>query len=236
MRGFRAALQGETIMAFSPLCRGFLLIAAVCLVGCEPAKAAKVAKNPKVVFTRPITDTVIDYQDFTGRLDAIKTVELRARVSGYVVEAKFKEGEGVKEGQVLYQIEEKPYQVEVNQTEADYKLAVADRNLMAKLADRSRRLMATKSVSPEDYEKAVADLDKSAAQVVSMEAKKEKAQMYLDYTHVKSPVTGRVSRRFVDPGNTVMADMTVLTTIVTEDPMFAYFDVDERTYLDLIPV
>jgi multidrug efflux system membrane fusion protein len=214
--------------------RGIMLVAVVCIVGCEPTKAGKVARNPKVVFTKPITDKVIDYQDFTGRLDAVKTVELRARVSGYVMEAKFKEGEVVKEGQVLFQIEAKPYQVEVNQMEADHKLAVADRNLMAKNADRARRLMATKSMSPEDYEKAIADLDKSAAQVGSVEAKKEKAQMYLDYTHVTAPFTGRISRRFVDPGNLIVADNTVLTTIVTEDPMFAYFDVDERTYLDLL--
>src|SRR4030095_12790265 len=86
------------------------LIAMVALVGCEPAKA-KVVKNPRVIVTTPIVDTVIDYQDFTGRLEAVKSIDMRPRVSGYVIEANFKEGEIVEQDHVLYRIEEKPYKV-----------------------------------------------------------------------------------------------------------------------------
>ena len=211
-----------------------LLAGLACLSGCEPAKLAKAGKNPRVVATKPIIDTVMDYQDFTGRLDAVKTVEIRARVSGYVTEIPFKEGDFVKEGQLLFQIDERPYQADLNQTEANLKVALADRNLMEKNADRARKLYPVKSISREDYDAALAALEKSVATVGASDAAKEKSKLYLDYTHVTAPVSGRISRRFVDPGNLINADSTVLTTIVTENPMFAYFDVDERTYLDLL--
>jgi multidrug efflux system membrane fusion protein len=221
-----------------------------CVAGCEPSKPVKSAKNPRVIVTKPITDKVMDYQDFTGRLEAVEAVEIRARVSGYVIEAieardnrpntsdvkeiKVKEGDFVKKGDLLFKIEEKPYKVELDQVEANLNLAKAEKNLMTKKAERARRLKAIHAMSPEDYETAIAEYEKSTAQVGSVEAMKAKAQLYLDYTRVKAPFSGRISRRFVDPGNLITADNTVLTTIVTEDRMYAYFDVDERTYLELL--
>jgi membrane fusion protein, multidrug efflux system len=226
------------------------LVGVICIAGCEPSKPVKLAKNPRVIVTKPITDKVMDYQDFTGRLEAVEAVEIRARVSGYVIEAieardkkpnasgvkeiKVKEGDFVKEGELLFKIEEKPYKVEFDQMEANLNLAKAEKNLMTKKAERARRLKAAQAMSPEDYETAMAEYEKSVAQVGSVEAMKAKAQMYLDYTRVKAPVSGRISRRFADPGNLITADNTVLTTIVTEDRMYAYFDVDERTYLGLL--
>jgi multidrug efflux system membrane fusion protein len=221
-----------------------------CIAGCEPSKPVKLAKNPRVIVTKPIIDKVMDYQDFTGRLEAAEAVEIRARVSGYVVEAieaqdkkpsasgvkeiKAKEGDFVDEGDLLFKIEEKPYQVEFDQMEANLTLAKAEKNLQTKKAERARRLKAIQAMSPEDYETAIAEKEKATAQVGSVEAMKAKAQLYLDYTRVKAPFSGRISRRFVDPGNLITADKTVLTTIVTEDRMYAYFDVDERTYLELL--
>jgi multidrug efflux system membrane fusion protein len=131
-------------------------------------------------------------------------------------------------------VDPRPYQADLNQAEANVKLAIADRNLMEKNANRARRMWASKSMSAEDYERDIAQYEKSVAQLGAVESARDKAQLYLDYTRVKAPVTGRISRRFVDPGNLCTADMTVLTTIVTEDPVYAYFDVDERTYLDLL--
>jgi RND family efflux transporter MFP subunit len=232
----------------------FLLPIFLCgLAGCDNAPAAKASKKPKVVVTRPITDTVMDYQDFTGRLDAVKSIEIRARVSGYLVEAiqaadfkgnVTKEGDIVKEGDQLFLIDRRPYEADLNQAEANLRLAIADRDLMEKNADRARRLFASKAMAREDMETAVAAFEKSAAAVGSAQAARDKSKLYLDYTKVvweqdktdptRPPMTGRISRRFVDPGNMVIADNTVLTSIVTEDPMYAYFDVDERTYLDLL--
>jgi RND family efflux transporter MFP subunit len=233
----------------------FLIFALLVLIvgaGCEPPKV-KAVKNPKVIVTEPVTGKVMDYQDFTGRLEAVKSIEIRARVSGYVIKAiqardekaapsealasddiKVKEGDFVKEGELLFLVEEKPYKVELDQVEANYKLAIAERNLMTENADRARRMWAKKAMSQEDYQRDLAAYEKSVAQVGAVEAMKAKAQMYMDYTRVKAPVSGRISRRFVDPGNLITADNTILTTIVAEDPVYAYFDVDERTYLDLL--
>jgi len=211
-----------------------ILAGLVVLPGCEPAKTTKGTKNPKVVVTTPISDIVMDYQDFTGRLEAVKMVEVRARVSGYVTEVPFKEGDVVKEGQLLFQIDVRPYQADLNQMEANLKVAIADRSLWAKSAERARQLYPRNAMSRDDYDNIIGANEKAIAGVGAAEAARDRAKLYVDYTRVIAPVTGRVSRRFVDPGNLITADNTVLTTVVTESPMYAYFDVDERTYLDLL--
>jgi RND family efflux transporter MFP subunit len=187
-----------------------------------------------VVATTPITDTVNDYQNFTGRLDAVKTVEIRARVTGYVDAVPFKEGDLVKEGDLLFQIDPRTYQADYNQSVANYNQAVAELHLQEKNADRMKKLIGTAAISQEDYDLTMANLDKARASIGATIAARDRSKLYLDFTRVTSPVTGRISRRFVDPGNLVLADNTMLTTVVTEDPMWAYFDVDERTYLKLV--
>src|SRR5438105_2048204 len=228
-----------------------MALAALCVAGCDRAPPAKASKNPKVIVTQPIQVVVLDYQDFTGRLDAVKTVEIRARVAGYVIKAPGKEkgvvqeGEIVKgpykdqdgkehEGDLLFQIDVRPYEADLNQAEANLKVAVADRDLQKRNAERAKNLLPAKAISNEEHETILAAKDKSEASVGAMKAARDRAKLYLDYTRVTAPVTGRVSRRYVDPGNLINADNTVLTTIVSEDPMYAYFDVDERTYLDLL--
>jgi RND family efflux transporter MFP subunit len=207
---------------------------ATLLAGCDLTKApAPEAKIVEVVVTTPITDEVVDYQDFTGRLDAVKTVEVRARATGYVKEVPFKEGDEVKAGDLLFQIDPDPYQADFAQAVANLKQAEADQKLQRLIADRAQRLVGGGSVSKEDYDQAMGAWEKSQATVGAMTAARDRAQLYLGYTRVVAPVTGRISRRFVDPGNLVKADDTMLTTIVTEDPLYAYFDVDERTFLDL---
>jgi RND family efflux transporter MFP subunit len=211
-------------------CLGYALL----LTGCERAEPAKAARNPRVLVTKPITHTVMDYQDFTGRLDAVKTVDIRARVSGYVFDAPFKEGDLVKESDLLFQIDPRTYEADLKQAIANLNLAIADRNLQEKNAERARKVYASRASAPEDYETAVALEQKAMAAVGAAQAARDRAQLFVDYTRVVSPVTGRISRRFVDPGNLINADNTILTSIVTENPMYAYFDVDERTYLGLL--
>jgi RND family efflux transporter MFP subunit len=207
-----------------------VLLAAGCNHSAQPAKGPKVVE---VVATTPITDYVMDHQEFTGRLNAVKAVDIRARVTGYVNEVPFKEGDTVKEGDLLFQIDARSYAADLNQAKANLVLAEAERNVQEKNANRAHRLLPTKAMSQEDYDTIVATWQKARASVEAMRAAVDRAQLYLDWTWVTSPVSGRISRRYVDPGNLVMADNTVLTSIVTEDPMYAYFDVDERTYLDL---
>ncbi len=227
--------MGPSLLRRSPLGTALLAGAALVLAGCDHGPApTQGVKKPKVVVTEPVVGKVVDFQDFTGRLDAVKTVDIRSRVSGYVTQIPFKEGDYVKEGDLLFQIDTRQYQADLNQAEANLKLALADRNLQEKNADRARKMILTQAISREDYDTAQAAFEKAGASVGAFEAARDKAKLYVDYTHVIAPVSGRISRRYVDPGNLAMADNTILTTIVTEDPMYAYFDVDERTYLDLL--
>ncbi len=210
------------------------VLAAALAAGCTHAPPAKTAKPVEVVVTTPVADRVTDYQDFTGRLEAIKTVDIRARVSGYVTEVPFKEGDRVKEGDLLFQIDQRTYQADYNLAVANYKQAVAEQDLQEKNIARAKKLRGTGAMTLEEVDQIEGAMEKAKAAVGAAAASRDRAKLYVDYTRVTSPVTGRVSRRFVDPGNLVNQDQTLLTTIVTEDPMYAYFDVDERTYLDLV--
>jgi RND family efflux transporter MFP subunit len=203
--------------------------------GCDHAPSANAAPKPvQVIVTQPITSDVTDYQDFTGRLDAFRTVDIRARVTGYIQDAPFKEGDLVRENDLLFQIDPRPYAADLNQAKANLTLAEADRKLQEKIVARARRLIAGGNIGQEEFDQDVAAYEKSGATVGSMQAARDRSKLYVDYTRVTAPITGRISRRYVDPGNLVNADNTILTTIVTENPLYAYFDVDERTYLDLV--
>jgi RND family efflux transporter MFP subunit len=202
--------------------------------GCFKPAAVHPPKPPEVIVTQPITDKVTDFQDYTGRLMAVKTVNVRPRASGYIVSAPFKEGDRVKEGQVIFKVDKQSYQADFNQAEASLHLAEADEKLQEQLTSRSQRLVPGGGASPEELDQNVAALAKSRANVAAMRAARDKAKLNLSYCDVVSPVTGRISQRLVDPGNLVNADQTVLTTVVTEDPIYAVFDVDERTYLNLV--
>jgi RND family efflux transporter MFP subunit len=204
------------------------------VTGCSQGPAAPPPSAVEVDVTHPITGTVTDSEEFTGRLDALKTVDIRAHVSGYIKEAPFKEGDEVNKDDLLFQIDPATFEADRNQAQANVKLAEADRNLQQRIADRDRTLVGSRSIGLEEYETQLATAKKSAANVKALEAALARAQQMLDYTHVTAPWSGRISRRQVDPGNMVVADNTILTTMVTEDPLYAYFDVDERTYLNLV--
>jgi RND family efflux transporter MFP subunit len=210
------------------------LVTGLLVAGCGQAPEPR--RGPatiEVKVTTPVTDSVADYQDFTGRLSAIKTVEVRARVSGYVLTVPFKEGDLVHAGELLFDIDPFTYAADLSQAQANLKLAQADVTLQQKLANRAQDLLARKAMAQEDYEIAFATWEKSKANVKAQEAARAKAQMYVDYTKVYAPLTGRISFRNVDPGNLVVADTTIMTTIVSEGPLYAYFDLDERTFQDL---
>ncbi len=223
-----------------------LLLAALSAAGCARAPAAPGAKTVEVVVTHPITAEVTDYEDFTGRLDAVNSVDVRARVSGYVNEVPFKEGDLVKKGDLLFQIDQRPYKAALDAAAAQEvanaaQVVVAETNVkLAKITlDRAMRAgdAATRLEVDQDRAQAQAtqaNLELAKANLGVARANLENARLNFDWTTVRSPIDGRISRRNVDPGNLIRADDTILTTVVTVDPVYTYFDVDERTYLDIV--
>ncbi|MFO0967240.1 MAG: efflux RND transporter periplasmic adaptor subunit [Gemmataceae bacterium] len=208
----------------------------VLLAGCSKAAPTKGPKNPRVVATQPIVDTVIAAQDFTGRLEAVKTIDIRARVTGYVDEAPFKEGDMVEKDKVLFRIDPRPAQADVNQAQANLDLAKADLEYQEKVHTRAVKLFKDKAISVEEYDAALAAFKKAQATFDKTGAALDQAKLTLTFTKVIAPIKGRISRRYpgADPGNLVKADDTVLTTLVSEEALFVYFDVDERTYTSLL--
>lgn len=214
---------------------GLFVALLVCLLAaaCSQPPPAK-EKIAHVEVTTPITDDVVDYQDFTGRVEAHDIIEVRARSTGYLTKLCFKDGDRVKEGQVLFEIDPRPYEAQLNQDQADLAKIKAIVTKTEALYRRSISLAGKVASSQEDIDTQKGDWEVAKAAILQAEAKIRLAQLNLDWTKVTAPISGRVSRRYVDPGNLIKADDTVLTTIVADDNVYVYFDVDERTYLDLI--
>ena len=219
-------------------------------IGCNQAPAAKEKKAVEVTVTTPISADVVDYEDFTGRMDAVKMVEIRARVSGYLEktyvvgsrdrddvkeENSIREGDLVEKGTLLFLVDPRPYKAALDAAEAQVNLGEAN----VKLADITYRRAQDAAnrgfgaVSLLELDQDLAQQELARANLKAAQATLYNARLDYDWCRVTAPVSGRISRRFIDPGNIVSKDQTLLTTIVTEDPLYAYFDVDERTFLDL---
>ena len=200
--------------------------------GCNRA-APKLAptKPTEVFFTRPTTGSVREYEDFTGRTEALRSVDLRARVSGYLDLVNFKDGVDVKEGDLLFRIDQRPFTVMVDQTQAS--LAQAEARLKRINRDYSRvsTLGQSNAVSRQEIDQVTGDKTEAEAAVTLAKAKLKFDQTNLAFTEIHAPFDGRISRRLIDEGNLVVTDQTILTTLVKMDPIYAYFDIDERTLL-----
>jgi RND family efflux transporter MFP subunit len=158
-------------------------------------------------------------------------VTVTARVSGYIVDIPFKEGDIVHKGDLLFQIDPRPYQHAYDQAVGQLHQAQANQILQAATFARQQHLRETKVIANEDYDTALSNKDQAAAQVIATQAARDSAQLNLEFTHVTSPIDGRVSRQLVNIGNLVQADSTPLTTVVSIDPIYAYFSMDELAAL-----
>jgi RND family efflux transporter MFP subunit len=187
--------------------------------------------SPEVEVEVPVTQQIVDHEDFTGRTDGMKSVELRAQVTGYLEKVLFREGFDVKEGDTLFLIDPRTYRADYDRAVAN--LAQARAHLARLEADYSRAqtLIASAAIAKADYDLALGDRNEASAMVGVAQAALETARLNLDFTKVTAPITGRISRQNIDPGNLVQANLTVLTTVVSLDPIYAYFDVDERATL-----
>lgn len=212
------------------------LLAAVPLVGCdEPDAAGGAADAPAVEVALPVVRNVTDYAYFTGRTDAEKTVEVRARVSGYLTEIRFKPGTEVQEGDSLFLIDLRPYKAELDRAEGSQARSIALVDRLTKDQERAQKLPAG-TITPQELDKIAADLAEAKASVQVATADVESARLNLEFTDIKAPFGGRVGRNMVSEGNLITANSPLgepLTTIVTVDPMFAYFDCDENKMLEI---
>ena len=203
----------------------------VCFAGCSAPPAPPRPEPAIVSVAVPVEKSVADYVDYTGRTDAIPSVDIRARVSGYLAEFRFAVGKPVQEGAVLFVIDQRPYQAALQQADAQVKLADANLKLAVTEVKRNEPLVKTGATTQSEFDKLVATQDVSVATVEAAKAFEDNARLNLDFCTVRSPISGRVSRNYLDVGNLVTADSTLLTTVVSEDPMYLYFDIDERTVL-----
>jgi membrane fusion protein, multidrug efflux system len=220
--------------------------AAVFVAGCvkPPAPAVKAAP-PEVFIELPTTRGVTDYEDFTGRTEAFKIVDVRPEVTGKLKTIYFRDGEFVTAGAPLFEIDDVLYQAALRKAEADVEKAKADISnwkaqiLLAKTElERAETAAKNLAAAQTDVDKARATLDVNTAQLAAAQAGKSAAEANLrtaeiqfGYTTIRAEYTGRISRRMVDPGNIVKENETVLTRLVVLDPIYVSFDIDERTVL-----
>jgi membrane fusion protein, multidrug efflux system len=212
----------------------FLCLLLGIAAGCSTTAAEPAEPPPPLVtVSRPIVRDVTDQVDFTGRTEAEFSVDIRARVTGYLVKMPFVEGSDVKTGELLFEIDPRPYQAQVDKAKADVELNTAKLKLAKADKARAKRLIAqgVGAITEQEFETYQAKEDQSAAELDAAKASLESAEINLQFTKVTSPINGRVSRYYLTLGNLVNADSSLLTTVVSEDPIDAYFDADEMTYL-----
>ena len=216
-------------------CRWLVLAVSVSVAaGCDQG-AAKNAEMPpaEVEVSAPLVRTVTDYEEFTGRIDAIDSVQIQARVSGYLTKINFTDGDEVKKDQVLFEIDARPYTAKLDQDQADLANKKAMFDKTKRLYQRGLALLPSRAVSLEDVENQRGDYEIAHAAVGPAAAKLRASQLMLDWTVVRAPISGRASRKLITEGNLVMADNTMLTSIVSLERVYVYFYVDERTLLRL---
>jgi RND family efflux transporter MFP subunit len=185
----------------------------------------------------PVEETVTEHVDFSGETAAIESVEVRARVGGYLVKVLYKEGNEVKKDQVLFEIDPRPYQTERDHAQARVKAAESQVTESESAYRRAVNLDSRGAISKEELEKARRTRDVSAATLAAAQANLQVKQLNLDFTKVLAPIDGRVDKDEVTVGNLVSAnlnDATILTNIVRLDPMYVYFDMDELTTLRIL--
>jgi multidrug efflux pump subunit AcrA (membrane-fusion protein) len=174
---------------------------------------------------------VRDYEDFPGRIEAKYAVEVRARVTGYLKRVHFVEGADVQEGDLLFEIDPRPYEAELARAEGAVTQSQGRLKRLELDLSRATDLLRRNAMSREDYDKIIGDRAETGGTLDVAKASLKMAKLNLEWTQVRAPQGGKISRRFIDPGNMVKADETPLTTIVSLDPIYAYFDLDERSTL-----
>lgn len=210
-----------------------IVFATLAAAGCTSGQAGSAPPSPpapEVTAAKVLFDEVRDWADFTGRLEPVERVDVRPRVGGYVESVAFVEGADVKKGDLLFQIDPRPFRATVDRLRADRERAAAELDLARSYAERAKRLLEQNATSKEESEQRFSDASVAEAKLASVSAALASAELDLSFTRVTAPIAGRVSRAVVTVGNLVEPS-TQLTTLVSVSPVYAYFDIDEQTYL-----
>ena len=209
-------------------------ISAIVLTACGHSRAQSAADAapppPAVTVAQVIARPLHHWDELTGELQAVNTVDIHPRVSGFIDSVQFTEGARVSKGQVLFQIDPRPYEIEIERLSAEIKRAQSKLDFATAGHARAERLFAQNAIAREEYEQLTSAETEAAGDVGSLNAQLHAARLNLEYSHVRSPIDGHVSRALITSGNLV-SNTNSLTTVVSDDPIYAYFDTDEATYL-----
>ncbi|MBY7248101.1 efflux RND transporter periplasmic adaptor subunit [Enterobacter roggenkampii] len=218
----------------SPLSALGAILLSVLLVGCDNSVAQNAAPPaPAVSAADVVVKSISQWDSFNGRIEAVESVQLRPRVSGYIDKVNYTDGQEVKKGEVLFTIDDRTYRAALEQAQANLARAKTQASLAQSEANRTDKLINTHLVSREEWEQRRSAAVQAQADIRAAQAAVDAAQLNLDFTKVTAPIDGRASRALITSGNLVTAGDTasVLTTLVSQKTVYVYFDVDESTYL-----
>jgi multidrug efflux system membrane fusion protein len=221
----------ERLAPIAALALAALLPIAIAACTSEAAAPAGAPPPPDVSVATVLSKEVRQWDDFTGRVAAVETVELRPRVSGYVERVAYREGQDIRKGDLLFVIDQRPYRAALDQALAGLERARAEQRLAETQDRRAQTLIDAKAISREEFEIRKAASSQGNAGVRAAEAAVAAARLDLTFTRVVSPIDGRAGRALVTEGNLAQADATLLTTVVSQDPMYVYFESDEQSFL-----
>ena len=205
------------------------------LAGCKDeqavANAPAAPPPPQVTVAKPVVKPIVEDDEFVGRFAAVSEVEVRARVGGYLERIEFEDGQIVKEGDLLFTIDPRPFQTALGQAQAELDSAEAELTYSRSELARAEELISRGNISQQARDERRQAFLSAQARVAAAKAAIERAELDLEYTQIRAPLTGRIDRNYVSEGNLVEVNETVLTNIVSTDPIYFYFDIDERSFL-----
>jgi membrane fusion protein, multidrug efflux system len=211
-----------------------LILIANVLAGCDGKPAANSAPLPAVTVSHPLQKSITEWDEYTGRFTALETVEIRARVSGFIDSVHFQEGQIVKKDDLLFVIDQRPYQIAVEQAKADIERAQAKLDIATQDVNRATPLLQSQTLTEREFDTRKSIQRDASGQLAAANAALKQAQLNLEWTEVRAPIAGRISDKRVDAGNLISGGQTgatLLSIIVSIDPIHFVFDGSEADFL-----